>query len=108
MRDFNYSNIDYKTRSVTAGSDSDSTKFFESTQDLFLVQKVLEPTRMRGGKIPSVLDYIFTSEEDLIDTIDYKVPICKSDHLCLTWQIILERDEVRKSSLIIGREITKA
>ena len=96
MGDFNYPNIDYKTQSVTAGSGSDSTKFFETTQDLFLVQKVLEPTRIRGGQIPSVLDYIFISEEDLIDTVDYEVLISKSDHLCLTWQIVVEREEVRK------------
>ena len=52
MGDFNYLNIDYKTQSVTAGSGTDSTKFFETIhfiQDLFLVQQVLEPTRIREG-----------------------------------------------------------
>ena len=42
------------------------------------------------------LHYIFTSEEDLIDTVDYELPIGKHDHVCLTWQIVVERDEVRK------------
>ena len=95
MGDFNFPNIAYKTQCVIAGSSSDSTTFFETIQDLFLVQKVREPTRIRGEReIPSVLDYIFTSEEDLLDTVDYQVPIGKSDHVCLTWQIVVERDEV--------------
>jgi len=38
MGDFNFANIDYEHGTVKAGANTTASKFFEETQDLFLVQ----------------------------------------------------------------------
>ena len=87
MGDFNFPEINYKDNTVDAGPDSEGSKFFIKTEDLFWIQSVTEPTRARGTNRPSVLDYIFTDEENLIDAINYDPPVGKSDHVCLSWNM---------------------
>ena len=60
--DFNYPEIDYLQDTVAAGDDAASAKFFHITQELFLKQCVLQPTRFRQNQHPSVLDYVFIDE----------------------------------------------
>ena len=85
MGDFNYPDIDYEKYTVNAGQESAPYRFFTMTQDLFLLQHVVENTRMRLGNTPSLLDLIFTNEENLIDQMRYEAPIGKSDHMSLTF-----------------------
>jgi len=60
---------------VLAPPESDAiTKFFEKPQDLYLCQSVENCTRFRGGHSPSTLDYIFTKEENMIDSLCYDAP----------------------------------
>ena len=59
--------------------DSVETQVFNKTRDLFLVQHVTEPTRFHQGHRSSVLDYIFTDEDNIVDNIQYKEPLRKSD-----------------------------
>jgi len=87
MGDFNYPEINYEDDWVSSGLDSDPGRFFLATQDLFLTQHVSEPTRFRQGNQPSTLDYIFTSEEEVIEKINYETPIGKSDHAVLSWDL---------------------
>jgi hypothetical protein len=77
-----------------AGADASSTKFFNMTQDLLLMQLVTEATRMRQGQEPSVLDYIFTDEQNLTDIVHYEAPLGKSDHVVLKWELTLYVAEV--------------
>ena len=65
--------------------------FFGNTQDLHLVQNILECTRFREGCKPSKLDYVFTDEENLVDNLQYQSPLGKSDHVCLTWDLTVLR-----------------
>jgi len=88
MGDFNYPAINYTDYYVNSGPDTDAYKFFQKTQDLFLIQNIYEPTRVREGNVPSTLDYVFTDEENLLDDIRYEVPLGKSDHVCLSWELI--------------------
>ena len=81
MGDFNFPEINYKDNTVDAGIDFEAGKFFKNMEDLFWIQYVTEPTRARGTDKPSVLDYVFTDEENLIDSINYDPPIGKSDHV---------------------------
>ena len=46
---------------------------------------MLDDTRFRSGCSPSKLDYIFTTEENIIDDLTYGTPLGKSDHVVLTW-----------------------
>ena len=46
-------------------------------------------TRIRQNQTPSKLNYVFTDEENLIDVVNYEVPLGKSDHMVLTWNLLL-------------------
>ena len=88
MGDFNYPEINYEDYEVKAACTSDAAKFFDQTQDLFLHQHVNECTRYRLGQKPSILDYIFTGEENLVDNVVYQAPVGKSDHCCLEFDYV--------------------
>ena len=62
LGDFNYPAINFKTNTVSSGSMSDASKFYEKCQELCLFQHVHQETRFRDGQCPSCLDYrpIFT------------------------------------------------
>ena len=85
MGDFNYPEISYNEHSVSAANDSSAKRFFDCTQDLFLCQHVDEFTRCRASQSPSILDYVFTCDDDVIHDIQYKSPLGKSDHCCIDY-----------------------
>jgi len=86
MGDFNYPEINYNDYTVTTGDDSPPNKFFNYTHDLFLCQHVTNCTRYRDGQKPSILDYIFTCDENAVSNILYEPPLGKSDHCCLHFE----------------------
>ena len=57
--------------------------FLEGIKDCFLFQQVMEPTRLREGQSPSILDLVFTNEEYMVDKINYLPGKGKSDHVVL-------------------------
>jgi len=93
MGDFNYREIDYTNYEVAADETSEAYKFFSKTLDLYLVQNVTQATRIRNGTQESLLDYIFTNEEMLVDDLQYQTPLGKSDHVCLVWNYIVSVEE---------------
>jgi len=90
MGDFNYPDVDYVNNLVTAGDSDPATLFFHKTHDLCLFQHVSEPTRIRQHQVPSTLDYLFTSDDNLIDEVTYDTPLGKSDHVVLRWKLLLQ------------------
>lgn len=86
--DFNYPEINYQTHEVEAGSSSDPKKFFDMVNNLFLFQNITECTRYRIGQQPSLLDCVFTDEDNVVDDVRYLAPLGKSDHVCLTMSYI--------------------
>ena len=95
MGDFSYRDIDYKNYRVNTDTNTEAYKFFPTTEDLYLVQNVTEDTRKREGTKASVLDYIFTDEDRLVDNLHYETPLGKSDHVCLTWDYVVKVKEQR-------------
>ena len=93
MGDFNFRDIDYNNYSVNADDSSEAFKFFNKTQDLYLIQNVTEATRKRSGTQESMLDYIFTNEDNLVDNLQYLTPLGKSDHVCLVWNYTVSVEE---------------
>ena len=75
--DFNRKGIDWRSMSSSCPSDN---KFIEAIRDSYLLQQVEVPTRGRGENIPSLLDLIFTSNEQNIGQIKMSPPLGKSDH----------------------------
>ena len=70
-------NINWETCSST--SDNDRV-FLEATRDAFMSQLVQTPTRGRGTAEPSIIDLIFSSDEENFDDITFCAPLGKSDH----------------------------
>ena len=93
MGDFNYQDIDYNNYIVNVDKCSEAFEFFNKTQNLFLIQCVREATRKRSGTQESILDYIFTNEDNLCDNLQYLTPLGKCDHVCLVWNYIISVEE---------------
>ena len=75
--DFNRKDINWDT---VSSSSEDDCKFIEALRDSFLTQHILTPTRGRGTNDPSLLDILFTSNEENIESIELHAPLGKSDH----------------------------
>ena len=81
--DFNYPEIDHSFSVVNGGSGTDAHAFFSKINDLFLHQNINDCTRHRNGQQPSLLDCVFTDEDNVIDGIQFLAPLGKSDHVCI-------------------------
>ena len=90
MGDFNYASIDWEEGVVNDAETSEAAKFFDATQDLFLYQHVLFPTRFREGYNPLLLDLIFSNEQHAVDDLLEGEPLGKSDHVSITWTYVYE------------------
>jgi len=90
MGGFNYSTINYLDRIVESGPNSAVTKFCNTTQDLQVFQHVTETKRVRHDQKPSMLDLIFTDEDNVKDDIKFIELLGKSDHAVLKWNLLLE------------------
>ena len=83
--DFNYKSIDWVNGVVLRSYDGEKP-FFESTQEAFLYQHVDQPTRRRGPQTePSLIDLVFTNEENMVSSMKYLSPLGSSDHSVLTF-----------------------
>ena len=58
----------------------DDENFLEAVKDGYFAQHVTEATRGRGTDKPSILDLLFTSNEQCLDSICIDAPLGKSDH----------------------------
>ena len=79
LGDYNFKNIDWESGLVSGNCD-DEEKFLEATQDAYLYQHVRQPTRARGRDVPSLIDLIFTNEENMISNVEHLSPLGSSDH----------------------------
>ena len=77
LGDFNRKTINWDTVSSTSGDDC---AFIEAVRDGFLTQHILSPTRGRGTNDPSLIDLVFSTDEQEIENIDITAPLGKSDH----------------------------
>ena len=84
--DFNMPGIDWESWNRKSEPE---VQFIETLQDQFMHQSVDEPTRYRFGQVPSLLDLIISSKEELVKDLTYLEPIGKSDHLCLYFNIYI-------------------
>lgn len=78
--DLNFPNITWDTCSTNGTIDSKEFRFIETIRDCYLYQHITAPTRGRGSDKPSVIDLVFTSEEEFISDITINPPLGKSDH----------------------------
>ncbi len=65
-------------------------------------QWVPDYKRFSGQDAPSQLDLIFTKEVNVIENIEYYLPLGKSDHMMIQFEIKKEGGEVRNENHKIG------
>ena len=82
--DFNFPNINWET---ATGKSQESNEFIMCMKDNYLVQHVSKPTRSRIGQEANILDLILTTDERLVDYIDYSAPLGASDHCILNFKL---------------------
>ena len=81
--DFNIKDINWVDMTSATDEAHISTKFIECIRDCFLLQHVMEPTRFRSDNVPSLLDLIFTNEENMVLNLSTLPGLGKSDHVIL-------------------------
>ena len=83
--DFNIKEINWVDIISPANETHISTKFIECIRNCFLFQHVMEPTRYRSDNVPSILDLIFTNEENMVLNLSMLPGLGKRDHVILNF-----------------------
>ena len=81
-------NIDWINGCLTK-TDHNEQLFYDTLQDCVLYQLVTQPTRIRPGTDPHILDLIVTNEEAMVQDITYTAGLGSSDHTCTCIQFHL-------------------
>ena len=79
LGDFNVPKIDWTDKMLIRGAEQIEAQFLDVINDCFLYQHVREATRFRNEE-SSILDLIFTKEEEDVRDIKVLQPLGKSDH----------------------------
>ena len=69
--DFNHPDINWDTVESVKHSEHTRQRFIDAVRDSFLHQHVTQPTRYRHEQHPSTTDLVLTSEENMINHINY-------------------------------------
>ena len=80
--------INWESNTTNVGEYHRATKFVECIRDTFWFQHIKLPTRVRQGNEPSVLDLIFSNEENMVENVNLLASLGKSDHLVLTFNLV--------------------
>ena len=87
MGDFNAPNVDWNDYTCSDGISSFCYKLINATLDSYLTQHVLYPTRHIPGQRSSILDLVFTSNPNSIESMQHLSPLGSSDHECLLFKL---------------------
>ena len=85
--DFNYRDIDWVNESAVEQSDHLATSV-NTIQDCFLRQHVTEPTRLKSGEEPSLLDLVLSKEEGMVYNLEHQPGLVDSDHVSFIFDLI--------------------
>ena len=87
MGDFNLTQIDLQKYQVNDTDGSPAQIFFDTTQELYLLQCVKFNTWVRYNNQASLLDLVITNEEDMVTEMKGK-----SDHVGVIWKFVVETE----------------
>ena len=76
--------------------------FIEALRDSYLYQYITQPTKIRQGQEPSILDLIVTNEEGMVEGMKYLNPLGKSDHiiLCFDFRCDIPHTQKRENTML--------
>ncbi|MPC98051.1 hypothetical protein E2C01_093401 [Portunus trituberculatus] len=81
MGDFNCKEVHWDDMTTEGNDDSWGYTLLELTKENTMTQWIQENTRFRNSEEPSRLDLLFTMEPEIVDSVEYKTPLAKSDHV---------------------------
>ena len=81
-------------------------EFINVLHDNFLYQHARQPTHHRLGENSNILDVVFSNEEGLVSPIEHYSGLGKSDHECLVFNVICNKQLITNNST--RRNIFKA
>ena len=91
--DFNLKEINWCEMTTNVSELHMASQFLEYSRNTYFFKHVKEPTRYREGNESSVLDLIFTNEEDMVTDIKFLSGLGKSDHLVLDFSLLYYTEE---------------
>ncbi|MPC69390.1 hypothetical protein E2C01_063613 [Portunus trituberculatus] len=83
MGDFNCKEMHWEDMATEGDEDSWGYMLLELTMEYTMTQWIHENTRFRNSEEPSRLDFLFTTEPEIVDGVEYKTPLAKSDHVLI-------------------------
>ena len=86
LGDFNYPTINWVTLGTPFNKENCTTKFHTNTQNCYLHQHVINRTHVRLNQTPTLIDLIFTSDDQAINKLSFLSPSGKSHHNAITFQ----------------------
>ena len=89
LGDFNVPKVDWAEMSLLKGAKIIDCQMLNVTEDCFLYQHVMEPTRFKNNE-SSTLDLIFTKEDGDIRNIEILQPLGSSDHGIVSADLVCE------------------
>ena len=81
--DFNCKEINWEEETCQGGENSWSDRLLNWATENLLTQWVRGETRFSGRDAPSRLDLLFTSDNEIINSVGYTCPMGKSDHVMM-------------------------
>ena len=84
--DFNLRDIDWTNTCTYVFEDHIATQFLECVRDTCFFQHVKQPTRIHEGNEPTLLDLIFSNEDEMVNNLNYLPGLGRSDHLVLAFK----------------------
>lgn len=100
LGDYNMPMINWTNYTTPMGQGSLECRFIEKVRDCFLIQHITEITRYREGTQGSVLDLLFSSEEEIICDINVESPIGRSDHACISFNCDIKTEKDIRSKRV--------
>ena len=97
LGDFNYPTINWETLGTPHNKENCVNKIsYSYPVNCFLHQHINNPTHVRLNQTPTLLDLIFTSDDQAINNLSFLSPLGKSHHNAITFQYQLECIESMK------------
>nr|VZI50959.1 unnamed protein product [Spirometra erinaceieuropaei] len=87
--DFNAPHIGWSAASADCSEAAFDQQLLYTSDNLFLTQYVIIPTRVREGQQMNCLDLLFTQSSDKIDFVNCLPLLGQSDHVVLMWEYAL-------------------
>lgn len=98
--DFNFATINWSNNpAIYMAEKRLDRKFHEAVQDNLMTQHVNQHTRLRHGQNPTLDDLVLSSDDELIEKIEYLSPLGKSDHVVLIVKLNVVPREVIQDNI---------